>query len=1076
MTQKPNQGILSLKYFKKFLIDFELSLILILLCTTQVYATSYSESSFSALGQQKVVTGIVKDVQGNPLPGVNIVDKGTITGTATAIDGKYSITISSPKSVLVYSFIGYITQEITVGSQTSINVTLLESIAGLEEVVVVGYGTQKKVNLTGALSTVSADKLEMRPILSTGQGLQGLIPNFNITFRNGNPAAGGVDFNIRGFESINGGSPLILVDGVPMDIQKINPNDIESITVLKDAAASAIYGARAAFGVVLVTTKSGAKGTEDLSVSYSFETSLSTPIFKADFVDNSYTYALWRNKSAIRSDGTALYVPRFVDAVKAYYEDPVNNPEWAIYDGQLEFYGYNNWKDILVRDYAPTSKHNIVVSGKSDKANYYISFGTLNTDGFYKVGNSNFKRYNILTKAGYDIRKWLSVDEKIVVNYSNNEYTNGFGDDYNYSVVRPVPLVPNKFPNLPGYEDLEGMNIYINSNVLGLNQSLPFFENGGRAKEIDTEIWLTSGITLTPLKDLKIRGEYTKNFEFSESEAVSNTLAYANAILTTSSRIIYEPLQPNSSINNGFYKANYDILNIYGEYSLTKGFHTAKLTAGFNQEYLFVNQIGAFAYGLLSTSLADLDLTNGLQLTSGGRSELALRGAFYRFNYNFKERYLFEANGRYDGSSRFPKSDRFAFFPSFSLGWRISNENFMSSLESVVDNLKIRASYGSLGNQNVGNYYPYIASMGTGLSTFLINSSGQEPMVRTPGLVSSTLTWETVISKNLGLDFTLLKGKIDGSFDIYNRDTKDMLMNAVYPIILGASAPKINGANLRTSGWEFFLTYRAKAFTDFDYSITFSLADNSSKITKYTNLTGTLTDYYEDQKIGQIWGYETVGIFQDSTEITSSADQSYLGSNWRPGDIHYADLDTSGIINPGKNTLADHGDLKVIGNSTPRYTFGLNLNARYKAWSVSLFFQGVGKRDYWPSAGGNGMFWPFNSNTNFENWMIDESWSTSNRDAYFYYPNRYATQNQAIQTRYLQNVAYIRLKNLTVTYTIPETLAGKVGLNKVGIYFSGQNIWEFSKIHTPFDPEQTSTNNMEYPFQRIYSLGLNVGF
>ena len=1048
-----------------------------MLCTSQVYGASNPDSNTSSDPQQRVVTGIVKDLQGNPLAGVNIVEKGTISGVVTTADGRYSINVSSANAILVYSFIGYTRQEIPVGSQTSINVTLLENIAGLEEVVVVGYGTQKKVNLTGALATVSSAKLEMRPIVSTAQGLQGLIPNLNITFRDGNPAGGGVDFNIRGYESINGGSPLILVDGVPMDLQLINPSDIQSLTVLKDAAASAIYGARASYGVILVTTKQGAKKVEDkMTVQYNYESSISQPIMYLDIVDNSYTFALWKNKSAVRADGTALYDDRFVSAVKAYYDDPKNNPEWGVYNGILEFYGYNNWKDILVKDFSPSQKHNLSISGATKNSNYYVSFGYLNKDGFLKIGNDNFKRYNILMRSDYKLKDWLTLDEKIMFNLKKTNGPTGLTGDFNTSIVRPIPLIPTKFPKLAGYESLEGMNIWINSNTFGLNSGLAQYEGGGREKTSNSDIWLTSGITLNPIKDFIIRAEYSKNFNFSEYEAVQNSIAWANAILSASATIINDPPQGNTYITNSIDKTNYNVFNTYGEYTLNAGSHYIKAMVGFNQEWLQINSLGGTAYGILASNLPDISLTNGKQLTSGGRSELALRGAFYRLNYIYKDRYLFEADGRYDGTSRFPKNDRFAFFPSFSVGWRISNEKFMEPIKGYLDNLKIRASYGTLGNQQISGYYPYIASMGVGLSSWIFNSSGQSPRVSVPGLVSSTLTWETVTSKNMGLDIGLFKGKLDGSFDIYSRATKGMLMNASYPAVLGAAAPKINGADLKTVGWELSLSWRDKITNDMSYDVTFSLADNHAEITKYNNPTGSLTDYYEGQQIGEIWGYETVGIYQDSTEVTSSADQSLFGSFWRPGDIHYADLDENGVVNPGKNTITDHGDRKIIANSTSRYLYGVNLNLHYKNWSLNTFFQGVAKKTIWPNMGGNGAFIPFGANTSFENWMIDESWSTTNRNAYFWYPNRYPDQNAQVQTRYLQNAAYLRCKNVTLGYTFNQNVIKKIGISDMQIYLSGQNLFALSKIHRPFDPEMTATNSLEYPFQRTYCVGVNVSF
>jgi TonB-linked SusC/RagA family outer membrane protein len=1031
-------------------------------------------TSFLSFAQQKIiVNGNVFTENNVPLPGVSVKVKGSSVGTTTDADGKFTIQ-GSKGATLVLSFVGYEDKQVLVNNKESvINIQMVSITSTLSDVVVVGYGTQKKVNLTGAVSSISSKQLEMRPLTSTAQGLQGLIPNLNITFTDGNPAAGGVDFNIRGYESINGGNPLILVDGVPMDIQLINPNDIQSLTVLKDAGASAIYGARAAFGVILVTTKTGVRNAGDrMSIQYTNETAISQPIMHLDPVGDSYTYAIWKNKASIRTDGTPLYDDRFVAAVKAYHDDPTTNPEWAVYNGSLEFYGYNNWKNILVRDFAPSEKHNLVLSGATKNNKYYISLGYLNKDGFMKVGNDNFKRVNILMKADFKVTDWLSLDEKVTFNLAKTDGVTGYVGDFNSAIIRPVPLVPLFFPKLPGYESLEGLPIYINTNVLGLNTPYPILDHGGHEKTSNSDIWFTSGITLHPIKNLLIRGEYSKNYTFYEDEAVSNKIEYANPVLGTSNPIIFDPAQSNSSIIDQFNKTDYNVLNIYSEYSLKKGPHYLKAMAGFNQEWQFLKSIGATAFGLLSDNLPDISLTSGTQHTTGGRSELALRGVFYRLNYIFSDRYLFEADGRYDGTSRFPKNDRFGFFPSFSVGWRISNEKFMKQIKKYFDNLKIRASYGTLGNQLISSYYPYIASMGVGLSNFIFGASGQSPMVTAPGLVSPSLTWETVTSKNLGLDIDLFRERLNGSFDIYSRETKGMLMNAIFPDVLGANAPKINGANLKTTGWELSLSWHDKITNNLNYDVTFSLSDNQAVITKYNNPTGSLTDYYVGEKLGEIWGYKTVGIFQDSTEITKSASQSALGSDWRPGDIHYADLNGDGKINTGKNTITDHGDLTVIGNTTARYSYGVNLNIHYKNWSLNTFFQGVGKKEFFPPISGNAEFWPFGANTSFDNWMITESWSPNNTNAYFYAPSRAAGQNQQTQTRYLQNDAYLRCKNLTLSYTFPQKWVKKVGLSEGRIYLTGQNLFEFSKVHKPFDPEMNVTNYITYPFQRIYSTGV----
>jgi TonB-linked SusC/RagA family outer membrane protein len=480
---------------------------------------------------------------------------------------------------------------------------------------------------------------------------------------------------------------------------------------------------------------------------------------------------------------------------------------------------------------------------------------------------------------------------------------------------------------------------------------------------------------------------------------------------------------------------------------------------------------------LITPLITDLNATTGVQQTFGSKSHVSLRGAFYRLNYNYKERYLVEFNGRYDGTSRFPQDSRFGFFPSVSAGWRISNESFMSGTSGWLDNLKLRASYGTLGNQLLGNnFYPYVATMGAGQSPYMMSNS-MIPVVRPAGLVSPTLTWETVVSQNIGLDVTMLKGRLDFSFDAFTRDTKDMLMDVTYPVIIGTAAPKENAADLRTKGWELALTWRDKIKQDLSYDVTLALSDWTAEITKFNNPTGAINNYYVGQKIGEIWGLETVGIFQSQDEVNNAPRQNNIGANWRPGDIQYRDLNGDGVINFGNNTLGNPGDRRIIGNNTPRLTFGINSGIRYKNFTVNAFFQGIYRRDHWPTSDNWTWFFPFNAG-HVEKYYITDSWSEDNRDAYFAAPHISTNdkKNIQVQTRFLQQAGYIRLKNLMFGYDLPTNLTRKVGIGRAQIFATGMNLWEFSRIRRPLDPESIQAGAIEYPMQRISTLGLNVSF
>jgi TonB-linked SusC/RagA family outer membrane protein len=1032
----------------------------------------------SSLAQDKEisVSGTVKGAQDEVIVGANILLEGTVRGVVSDIDGHYEI-MAPADGKLIISFISYKTATIPIQGRSIINVTLEEDAQILNEAVVVGYGTQEKVNLTGAVGLAKSERLENRAVANVGEALQGVIPNLNITVRNGDPTAG-IDFNIRGYESINGGSPLILVDGVPMDLNRINPNDIESISVLKDAAAAAVYGARAAFGVVLIETKKGKSGK--VKVSLNTQWSLAKPIFNMDPVTDPYEYVLARNEANIRTNGVPSFDADMVAGTKAWSENPDTAPAWGVVDGNLRFYGYNNYHNEIMTDFAPTNQHDLTISGGSENSTYYVSLGHLSKDGYLRHNNETFKRYNVLMKGEFKVTDWLTLNEKIVFNSQNSDKPHFYNWDVNInSLARVPPTMPIQFPDLDSYlepGDHDKYEQYIGKYFGGTN-FFPYLMDGGRTTFTNNDTWLTTGATLTPLKGLKITSNFSYNIFHrnyqdvaSKIDIVSTDLAEANPISNGFSG--------NDWIDNRSNYNQYYVVNTFAEYVLDQ-FTDHKFTAmvGFNQEWGQNKYIRARANTLITPLITDLNATTGDQQTFGSSSHVSLRGAFYRLKYNYKDRYLLEANGRYDGTSRFPKEDRFGFFPSFSAAWRISNENFMAETSEYIDNLKIRASYGTLGNQLLGNnYYPYISTMGTGMSPYMMEG-GRIPYVSAAGLVSPSLTWETVISKNFGLDFTMVQGKLDASVDVYTRETKDMLMDVEYPDILGTSAPKSNAADLMTTGWELALTWRDKIKNDWDYDITLALSDWTAEITRYENPSGALSEYYVGQKLGDIWGYETVGIFQTQEEVDNAPDQSRIGANWKPGDIRYADLNGDGVISSGSNTLDDPGDRTIIGNNNPRFSFGINPGVSYKNWKLTTFFQGYWKRDHWPTSGNWTWFFPFNAG-HVEKYFITDSWREDNRDAYF--PAAHISTNDKKnlqrQSRYIQNAGYIRLKNITLSYDVPTAIMEKVGLGQAQLYFSGMNLWEFSKIRKPLDPETIFSGALEYPMQRIFSLGARVSF
>ncbi|WP_339704573.1 TonB-dependent receptor [uncultured Kriegella sp.] len=1031
---------------------------------------------------QSIVNGTVTDEDGIPLPGASVVVKGTSIGSVTDFDGNYSIEVASD-ATLVFSYIGYTTTEVAVGGQSTVNASLAIDAAKLDEVVVVGYGTQKKKNLTGSVGIADAERLENRPITSAGQGLQGVIPNLNISIRNGDPTDN-AEFNIRGFTSINGGSPLILVDGVPMDLERINPNDIKSISVLKDASAAAVYGARGAFGVILVETKKGRIGKT--SINFSTQQSYAKPIFHIDPVTNPYDLVNYINRATINTSGQPRYDDEFVAGTLRYVNNPTLENEWDVVNGNLRYYGNNDYNNRAIADFAPQQTYDFSISGANEKASYYASFGYLKKDGYINNSEKNekYNRYNILMKMDFQVNDWLNLDSKIVYNNQNSDKPHFYNWDVNInSVARVLPITPVEFPDLPYYQtpgdraDYEQyIGKYFSSNIF-----LPYLEDGGRDTFVVGDLWLTQGATIEPVTGLKIRSEFSYNSVNRNDKDVASKIEVIDTDLNADP-IITNGLSGNDFIQESNNRNEYYVFNAFAEYEFnadrTEKDHLVKAMIGFNQEWGHNRYFSARAQTLITPLINNISATTGAQTTGGNESAFSLRGAFYRFNYIYKDRYLFEANGRYDGTSRFPSDDRFGFFPSFSAGWNISEEPFMQGATGWLDQFKIRGSWGSLGNQSVeeeyGNY-PYITSLGSNTSPFILGS-GRTPYVSPGGLVSPSLTWETVESKNVGIDLAFFKNKLAISADYFTRDTKDMLMSIDYPGLLGTSAPASNAADLRTKGWELSVNWR-DTFGDYGrWGLNLALSDNQSEITKYDNPSGALSEYYVGQQVGEIWGYETVGIFQTDAEVAAAPDQSPIGNNWSAGDIQYADLNGDGKIDSGSSTLDDPGDRKIIGNTTARYSFGINPEVSYKNWTLNMFFQGV-FRDYLPSNGNWNAFYPNNANL-VEKYYLSESWSPDNPNAYFAKPLIGTSDKRNIlpQSRYVQDASYIRLKNITLSYDLPSTLLDKLGMSKLQLYLAGQNLWESTKMHKPLDPESVFTVTQEYYLQRIMTFGVNVSF
>lgn len=1012
--------------------------------------------------------GRVLDAKQQPLPGVTVLEKGTSNGTTTNESGNFSLTVRNDSAILVFKYIGYASQELPVSS-SPMNIVMQEDNTALNEVVVIGYGTQKAANLTGSVATVSGKTLESRPLVNLAQGLQGALPGLNINLGNGAPGQGAT-FNLRGFTSIGNqnAGPLVLVDNVVMDPNLINPDDVESVTILKDAASAAIYGGRAAYGVVLITTKSGKAGK--VTVSYSGNYTLSRPTRMPDYLNGSEYINMFRD--AVRRAGGNSYNYTDLDSINTAKNlaDPANNP--AVYvdpdrPSRYRYVGNTDWIDVLYPGYQPQQQHNISLSGGEGKTRYNASFGYLDQEGLLREADQMYKRYNASLRMFNKTTDWLELSFKANLNRSTlntpngTQFVDGTSQTWSFIPTDLTPLMPVYHPD--GH--FSGQGSYTNMVAL--------MKLNGRQKYDINDVWLTGGFILTPLKNLRIVGDYTWNgYFYNKSQHYKAFNEYgANGVLlgtypwTTPSRLY----QTNSS-------DMYYALNTYAEYQNTfAGKHYLKVMVGYNEELKQNRSFGVTARNLIDPTLPSLVPNNDKNpLLAAANSEWAVSGSFFRLNYIFADKYLLEVNGRYDGTSRFRRGNRYLFAPSVSAGWRISQENFFAGLTDVVNDLKIRGSYGTLGNQATSTYYPYIATLPVAQGTYVFNDNLTSPVVSAPALVNPGFTWEKVSTFNIGLDAAFLKERLILNVDKYTRSTKDMLVaSRPVPGILGIAPPATNAADLETRGWEFNLTWKDQLERDFNYSVTLNLSDYVAEITRYDlNPTGLISDpYYVGFNIGDIWGYTTAGYFQSADEVNKSASQTGIwGGPWLPGDIRYVDLDGDGDINQGKNTVSDPGDRRVIGNNMPRYQFGLNLSADYKGFDATVFFQGTLKRDYWL---GGTYFWGF-----VDEWSVPlkyhlDTWTPDNRDAYYPVNKIGAWYNQQTQTKYKQNAAYARMKQATIGYSLPQSLLSRAKISRVRVYLTGQNIFEITKLHKAFDPELL--DGQTYPLSRSWCFGIQVG-
>jgi hypothetical protein len=1055
---------------------------------------------------QSVISGEVRNEKSEPLNGVTVILENKSTkfskSTITGADGKFSFANIANKLIfqISFSYVGYntkVVENILSGQTKPFQVNLELSKSDLDDIVVVAYSTQKKVNLTGAVDQVSGKVLENRSMSNFTQGMQGMIPNLNLVMGDGKPTQSPT-YNIRGNTSIGqGGSALVLIDGVVGDPAMLNPNDVANVTVLKDAASAAIYGARGAFGVVLITTKNPVNGKT--SFNYSTNISSKSPIVRPDYVTNGYTFArifneawsAWNDYSQFPQNVNKTV--KFSQAYLAEFKNRDANPSLpkTEVDANGEYVYYNNtdWYGILYKKNTLAIDHNLSLSGSNDKASFMITGRYYGQDGLFQYNSDDYKMYNFRAKGSIQVLPWLRLENN--ADYSNTLYHNPLNVGEGGGIWRNISDEGHEMSPLFNPDgNLSYSAAYTVGDFVYGKNGINFNKRTLRNK--------TGFVSDFFNNTFHIKGDFTFQNVNDNSETIRVPIAYSRK----PNFIEYIGTTTNDIAEN-FGETQYLASNIYAEYeNKFKGKHSFKALLGFNNEQSTYKSLNTSRNGLINDNVQNINLALGTAITTAGQYEQwGVRGGFFRLNYGFDERYLLEINGRYDGSSKFPNDKRYAFFPSLSGGWRISKEPFWKLSKNIISDLKLRASYGSLGNGNIASY--------TFMEQFGISQSGRvlggiRPQTTSqPNVLPANLTWEKATTTDIGLDAVFLNNKLTLGFDWYLRNTTDMFTNGpTLPAVFGASVPKGNYADLKTKGWEFVAAWKDRfplAHKTFNYGVRVTVGDYQSEITKYNNPSQLLSDYYVGQKLGEIWGYVTDGFFT-AANIGEASKQTLIKSSnsgaTMIGDVKFLDLNGDGVINTGANTVSNPGDRRIIGNAQPRYSYSALFDFDWNNFFFSAFFQGVGQQTWWPGAEADAFWGPYNRPYNrVPTEMVDRIWSDANPDTYFPRLRGYIAQGtgrslNVTQTKYLQNVAYIRLKNLQIGYSLPQSLIGRLKLTQAKVYISADNVWTYSpmyKVTHNLDVENIqgsdrvltnggNGNGQNYPILKGWTVGLNIGF
>lgn len=1024
-------------------IPVTLSLLIAASATSMASASVTPGITKTATVNASNVTGVVVDASGVPLIGVNVLEKGTTNGTITDFDGKFTLNVSSPNAKLVISYIGYVSQEVSALKNGELKVVLKEDTETLEEVVVVGYGTQKKANLSGSVSSVDSEQLQNRPIQNVSSGLQGLMPGVTITGTNGAPGMDSGNIRVRGTGTLNSASPYILIDGVESETMgDLDPNDIASISVLKDAASAAIYGSKAANGVILITTKRGSTGKPKISYSgyISFQNTTET-------IDrlSSYEYASMYN-DALKSEDKA---PRFTpDEIQKFK------------DGTDPNYPNTDWYDLAYKT-GIQHRHNINISGGNEHAKYMGSLGYLNQTGV--LPNAGREQFNARTNLDMKITKRLSA--KINLAYIKNKYDDASSAYYGGSsdqIIRQLNLISPWIVNR--YED----GTY------------------GTISDGNPIAWLDSGMKVTR-DNYNFTGLASLDYKILDELTLTLTGSYVNDLQNYKYFQPFIQYNPNkasdpSSLDERYYRwdrTNYDVLLNYDK---TFGKHNLKGLAGWHTEKYNYKYMKAYRKNFPNDNLTDMNAGDAATQTNEGYSrELAMISWFARVNYDFAGKYLLEANIRADASSRFAKGNRWGYFPSFSGAWRISEENFMKGAQNWLSNLKIRGSWGMLGNQDAlnsadasGAFYPAINTYEIG-ATYpfggTLNSGYYQGSFRL-----NTITWEKAKTWGVGIDFGLFNNKVTGSIDYYNRKTEGIMMDVAVPNEFALSPYKDNVGEMVNRGVELNISYNDK-WGDWSFGAAANFAYNHNEITDLGGVDYLETGYSQRNAVGfamnSYYLYQADGFFNSQEEadaFTAKYGNPFGGGDFKAGDIRYVDTDGNGTLNGKDRVMANSSD--------PVYTFGLNLNAGWKGFDLSLMFNGAAKVSRLFDA--HEVYGAFSGDAGHPASIWKDAWTETNHDAsmprIFTDTNSPSSSRNAVSTFWLQNTNYLRLKNLQLGYTLPKSLLANWGIDNVRFYYSVENLFTIDNMKINIDPEATSQRLSSYPLLRTHAFGVNITF